>query len=211
MSLVLNDSTDLTSLGDAIRAKTGDSGLMTVAEMATAVSGIEAGGSGEDNFDLASLTKTSSTASFGNTNGIVHGYRGFNFTINENFVCGFLIMAVRMQTSTSTSLTSNTTLYRTVYLITLNKPEDITSMNNVASYYRLSGYTYNDDPILVNIEAPLTGDLNKAQNGDFTGIRLDFSVGRSGDGVAGGTKYTYKFASAANDNIRFYQFCKPTS
>lgn len=44
MSLVLENSTDLTSLGNAVRSKTGGSSLLTVSDMATAVSGIAAAG-----------------------------------------------------------------------------------------------------------------------------------------------------------------------
>lgn len=44
MAYSLQDTTDLTSLGNAIRAKTGGSSNMTVAEMATAVAGISSGG-----------------------------------------------------------------------------------------------------------------------------------------------------------------------
>lgn len=42
MSLVLENSVDLTNLGDAIRSKTGGSGLLTVSDMATAINGIAA-------------------------------------------------------------------------------------------------------------------------------------------------------------------------
>jgi hypothetical protein len=44
MAYSLENTSDLTALGDAIRAKTGDSDTMTVAEMATAVNGITTGG-----------------------------------------------------------------------------------------------------------------------------------------------------------------------
>ena len=46
MSYALIDTTDLTALGNAIRAKTGDTATMAVSEMATAVSGITTDGSG---------------------------------------------------------------------------------------------------------------------------------------------------------------------
>lgn len=45
MAYSLENTTDLTALGDAIRAKTGGTATMTVAEMATAVAGISGGGS----------------------------------------------------------------------------------------------------------------------------------------------------------------------
>lgn len=44
MAYSLENTTDLTALGDAIRAKTGDIATMTVAQMATAVAGISGGG-----------------------------------------------------------------------------------------------------------------------------------------------------------------------
>lgn len=44
MAYSLQDTNDLTTLGNAIRAKTGGSSNMTVAEMATAVAGISSGG-----------------------------------------------------------------------------------------------------------------------------------------------------------------------
>ena len=43
MSYALIDTTDLTALGDAIRAKTGESGNLTISEMATAVGNISGG------------------------------------------------------------------------------------------------------------------------------------------------------------------------
>ena len=43
MAYSLENTTDLTALGNAIRAKTGSAATMTVAEMATAVNGISAG------------------------------------------------------------------------------------------------------------------------------------------------------------------------
>ena len=92
MSLVLNDSTDLTSLGDAIRAKTGDSGLMTVAEMATAVSGIETSGGGGGDIDLSSLSMTTTTKSVGSTSSILNGTYMCNFTLPQGFVFGILLM-----------------------------------------------------------------------------------------------------------------------
>lgn len=52
MSLVLENSSDLIDLGDAIRSKTGGSSNLTVAQMATAVNGISTGGG----LDLSSIT-----------------------------------------------------------------------------------------------------------------------------------------------------------
>lgn len=44
MAYSLENTTDLTALGDAIRAKTGSNATMTVAQMATAVASISGGG-----------------------------------------------------------------------------------------------------------------------------------------------------------------------
>jgi hypothetical protein len=47
MAKVFIEETSLTAIGDAIRAKTGDSALMSPAEMATAIEGITTGGGGD--------------------------------------------------------------------------------------------------------------------------------------------------------------------
>lgn len=74
----LENTTDLTALGDAIRAKTGDSNEMTVAEMATAVAGITAGTTGVLNY----------TYWYSNTSG---GYSGRYRTIAKNTNVNFTI------------------------------------------------------------------------------------------------------------------------
>ena len=50
MAYSLENTTDLTALGNAIRTKTGGSGTMTVAEMATAVDSISVGGTERDTY-----------------------------------------------------------------------------------------------------------------------------------------------------------------
>lgn len=57
MAYSLQDTSDLTALGNAIRAKTGGSSNMTVAEMATAVSGISSGGGSLQVYSWTSTTK----------------------------------------------------------------------------------------------------------------------------------------------------------
>ena len=206
MSEVLIQESTLSAIGDAIRSKTGSTNLMSPAEMVTAIDGIETGGG--ETINLMSLKRSSTMKSYGNTSSAVYGGSAFSFTINPNFVCGFLIMAVRMQSTNSTLITNNTTMYRTVYLITINDIQDITSKDDVFSYYKLAGYRYDDDPIIVGTHVNQTADMEKVYNGDFDGITVTFDVGRSADGVGGGAKYSYKFSAAANDNIRFFQFYK---
>ena len=50
MAYSLENTADLTALGNAIRTKTGGSGTMTVAEMATAVDSISVGGTERDTY-----------------------------------------------------------------------------------------------------------------------------------------------------------------
>lgn len=53
-SLIIQDST-LTSIADAIRAKTGDSGTMTPSQMVTAIGNITSGGSGDEMPNLITI------------------------------------------------------------------------------------------------------------------------------------------------------------
>ena len=81
MAYSLQDTTDLTSLGDAIRAKTGGSSNMTVAEMATAVASI--GGSGGD----ITTVRWNNNTSGGSSNGY---YRSISKNTNVTYTASNL-------------------------------------------------------------------------------------------------------------------------
>lgn len=206
MSEVLIQESTLSAIGNAIRSKTGDSNLMSPAEMVTAIDGITVG----DNkiLNLNNLTLSFETKSVYSTSQCLNANNLFNFTLPANFVFGVIYFQIAIREGTSTTSVNSYTGYRSAYLIWPKEVENITSTDNAFNWYRLTGAGgyYYDDPILKKISLS-TNDLKSLQNGN-TNVTLYFSLGRRGTDESSTTSlYTQKVASAQNNNIRLYSAC----
>lgn len=71
MAYSLIDTSDLTTLGNAIRTKTGGNATMTVAQMATAVATISSGGGGGGGWTPSTATDITSSADLGKYDGSI--------------------------------------------------------------------------------------------------------------------------------------------
>lgn len=206
MSLVLNDSTDLINLGDAIRAKTGDSGLMTVAEMATAVNEIQVGGASEiDSKDITNLLTSTSSTTFGGQSSHYYGTPAFTVSLVKDFVFGILCFEGAISDGDVPG-SYNPAQYKSAALITLNDINNITSKYDAISFQNLEfRYQYNYDPKLKRVYVFTDEGLTKILNNDTENVLLMFDLTNYANATTPKSCY---FNSNRSDNIRFYQFSK---
>ena len=115
-----------------------------------------------------------------------------------------------MQENTST-IASNYTNYRSVYLIKPYSVEDMTSSTHLLQYTKLDfARVNNDDPKLVLINLNTSNHTVSEVKAEGVGNKnFKFSVGRYGSSD-GASVYSYKASVAADctNNFVFYQFSK---
>lgn len=203
MSLVLNDSTDLTSLGNAIRTKTGDSGLMTVAEMATAVSGITTGNSNQ--WEVNDCTINWGSVTVGSTSSNISAYNAFSWILPANFKFGAVFIQAAMIEGTS-NIAMDYAPCRVVYIIWPTKAELMTNVNNAFGFQRIrTGVYYYNDPTIKQISVANNTQLKQLKTGNTDGVQLYFTLGRAG--TTNDTTINFSRASSApSNNIRMFSF-----
>lgn len=210
MSEVLIQESTLSAIGNAIRSKTGDSNLMSPAEMVTAINGIEAGGNGSDSESIINYVTKGSYVTFGGTNSNVNGANAFEFTLDPNFVFGIITLQCRMTVQSYNSSTANPTFYNNSYLLRPKNSEDITSRTDIFKYGSIRNMHYDDDPVINQIILSLSAEtVEQVKLEGVGGKTFRFSIGRYNGDNSNGTAYTYRFDKTRTNNVVLWQFCKP--
>lgn len=204
MSEVLIQESTLSAIGDAIRSKTGSTNLMSPAEMATAVNGIQVGGA-INSKDITNLSKSTASRTFGNKNTHYYGTSAFSFSLVKDFVFGILCFQGAISDGDKSG-GYYPAYYKSAALITLNDINNITSKYDAISFQNLAfGIQHDYDPKLKRVYVYQDEGLTKILNNDTENVSLMFNLTNYANATTPKSCY---FNQNFTDNIKFYQFSK---
>lgn len=166
MSLVLENSSDLIDLGDAIRSKTGGSSNLTVAQMATAVDALTIS---------QNWTKIQFTGYTANTDSYNNGKRSrVQVSQLTNPFEGDWMMVVYLAPSTTSSSWNATWMGSIIDKLYLGQNSSNTLSNGEHAYYVPSGITANSYTTSSNVVKPYNSSFLTKVPG-HSGITVNIS------------------------------------